>query len=59
MCHYMKCMNGSLYDVNENNVTYCLMLRKHVKFMSYMMKLMNDECSLSNLMESSRSTYWG
>ena len=56
MCPYMKRMNGSQYYANECNVTLCLMLRKHVKIMSCMIKLMNDECSVSNLMEFSRST---
>ena len=38
VCPCMKCMYGSLYDVNESNVTLSLMLKKHVKVMSYMMK---------------------
>ena len=55
VCPYVKCMNGPGCDVKESNLTLCLMLRKHVKGMSCMMELMNDECSVSNLFESSRS----
>ena len=39
VCPYMKCMDESLYEVNESNLTLCLILRKHVKVMSSMIKL--------------------
>ena len=35
MCPYMKSINGSLYDSIESNITFCLILRKHVDIMFF------------------------
>ena len=45
----MKCMNGSLHDVNESICDLCLILRKHVNIINCMMKAIYDEGKVHSL----------